>query len=67
MDLPNRSVSYVDQERVGLDTVTGRQALLQQRGELLGELLPVLLPYLILEAMQDLRRNTHTRNLHMNT
>lgn len=48
---PIRSVSCVDQREVGLDTVAGRQALLQQRRELLRELLPVLLPDLVLEAM----------------
>ena len=55
--LPNRPVSRVDQG--GLDAIAGRQTLLQQRGELLRELLPVLLADLVLEAMQDLRRD-HT-------
>lgn len=54
LDTPIRSVSCVDQREVGLDTVAGRQALLQQRGELLRELLPVLFPDLVLKAMQDL-------------
>ena len=53
-DIPNRSVSCVDQGEVGLDAVAGRQALLQQRRELLRELLPVLFPDLVLEAMKDL-------------
>ena len=35
----------------GLHAIAGRQPLLQQRGELLGELLPVLLSHLVLEAM----------------
>lgn len=46
----------VEQENVELHAVTGRQSLLQQRGELFRELLPVLLPHLVLETMQDLNQ-----------
>lgn len=42
--------------KVTLDTITGRQALFQHRRELLRELLPVLLSNLVLEAVQDLRK-----------
>ncbi|KAJ3614664.1 hypothetical protein NHX12_018235 [Muraenolepis orangiensis] len=37
-----------------LNTVAGRQSLLQQWGELLRKLLPVVVPDLLLKAMQDL-------------
>lgn len=56
LNIPNRLDSYAEQENVELHAVTGRQALLQQRWELLGELLPVLLPHLVLEPVQDLKR-----------
>lgn len=39
----------------GLHAVAGRQSLLQQGRELLGELLPVLVAHLVLEAVQDLK------------
>lgn len=39
----------------GLHAVAGRQALLQQGRELLGELLPVLVADLVLKAVQDLK------------
>lgn len=42
-----------------LNTVAGRQPLLQLWGELLTELLPVLLSNLVLKAMQDLQQITN--------
>lgn len=57
LDIPNRRVSRMDEGRVRLNTVAGRQALLQEGRELLRELLPVLFPDLVLKAVQDLGEN----------
>lgn len=51
-------MACVDQTMVELNTVASRQAFLQHRRKLLRELLPVVLPHLVLEAMQDLGRET---------
>lgn len=55
VDAPNRSVSCAHPGMAGLHAVAGRQSLLQQGRELLGELLPVLVAHLVLEAVQDLK------------
>lgn len=68
MNAPNRSVSCADPGMAGLHAVAGRQSLLQQGRELLGELLPVLVAHLVLEAVQDLKggeRRIKTNHKHI--